>query len=353
MYQIQAEEADVKIEKISFKTKDNKDTEVQVYFQLGSYQSFQGGGMVATDWGLPVFNGIPDRTFDGLREVVLDEVLTIPKGETASIHFVGKKEFMYEEGDEEFAVAADTGDFKIFTGYSTKKGFEQRLMNADFVGEITYFTYTAKVTSTPSLSPSSSKLPTLPPNDDSTSPSMSPSNRPSSSPSEDDGNGGDDTPKEYDTPNVNDAGDNAKGIMFTITSKSKEVRITDLGIIGKDAKESDLWVYYQNGSYDKFDALNKDAWEEALKKKVALVPGEIFNLKLDEDITIPAGEKTVSVYVVSKKGVFYEKASKNEFVKYASSDDFDVRVGTTTKKEFQQFEKLAEFAGRFVYQTKG
>jgi len=353
MYQMQAEEADVKIEKISFKTKDDKDTEVQLYFQLGSYQSFQGGGMVASGWGLPVFNDIPDRTSDGLREVVLDEVLTIPKGETASIQIVGKKEILYEEGDKEFAVAADTGDFKMSTGRSTKKAFEERLKDADFVGEITYHTYTAKVTSTPSLSPSSSKLPTLPPNDDSTSPSMSPSNRPSLSPSEDDGNGGDDTPKEYDTPNANDAGDSAKGIMFTITSKSKEVRITDLGIIGKDDKESDLWVYYQNDYYTEFDELNKDAWDEALKKKVALVPGKIFNVKLDEVITIPAGEKTVSVYVVSKKGVLYEKPSKNEFDIYAQSGDFDVRVGTTTKKEFQQPEKLAEFAGRFVYQTKG
>eukprot|EP00985_Skeletonema_marinoi_P011708 scaffold5563_cov144-Skeletonema_marinoi.AAC.4 len=351
MYQIQAEEADVKIEKISFKTKDDKDTEVQVYFQLGAYESFPGGGMDSNDWEEPVFDDIPDRTSDGLREVVLDEVLTIPKGETASIQIVGKKEILYEEGDKEFAVAADTGDFKMSTGRSTKKAFEQRLKDADFVGEITYHTYTAKVTSTPSLSPSSSKLPTLPPNDDSTSPSMSPSNRPSSS--EDDGNGGDDTPKEYDTPNVNDAGDNAKGIMFTITSKSKEVRITDLGIIGKDAKESDLWVYYQKGYYAAFDALNKDAWDEALKKKVALVPNEIFDLKLDEDITIPAGE-TVSVYVVSKKGVLYEKPSKNEFDIYAQSGDFDVRVGTTTKKEFQQPEKLAEFAGRFVFvYTKG
>eukprot|EP00984_Skeletonema_dohrnii_P004208 scaffold1483_cov84-Skeletonema_dohrnii-CCMP3373.AAC.1 len=352
MYQMQAEEGDVKIEKISFKTKDDKDTEVQLYFQLGAYESFPGGGMDSNDWEEPVFDDIPARTSDGLREVVLDEVLTIPKGETASIQIVGKKEILYEEGDEEFSVAADTGDFKMITGCSTKKPFEQRLKDADFVGEITYHTYTAKVTSTPSLSPSSSKLPTLPPNDDSTSPSMLPSNRPSSSPSEDDGNGGDDTPKEYDTPNVNDAGDNAKGIMFTITSKSKEVRITDLGIIGKDAKESDLWVYYQTGYYSAFDALNKNAWDEALKKKVALVPGEIFDLKLDKDITIPAGE-TVSVYVVSKKGVLYEKPSKNEFEIYAQNDDFDVRVGTTTKKEFQQPEKLAEFAGRFVYQTTG
>jgi len=340
MYQVQAEEADVKIEKISFKTKDDKDTEVQLYFQLGAYEIFSGGGMDPNDWGPPVFDDIPDRTSDGFREVVLDEVLTIPKGETASIQIVGKKEILYEEGDKEYAVAADTGDFKMITGRSTKKLFEERLKDADFVGEITYHTYTAKVTSTPSLSPSSSKLPTLPPNDDSNSPSMLPSNRPS---------GGDDTPKEYDTPNVNDAGDNAKGIMFTITSKLKEVSITGLGIIGKDAKESDLWVYYQKESYAAFDALNKDAWDEVFNGKVMLDPDEIVNIKLDEEITIPAGEKTVSVYVVSKKGVLYEKPSENEFDIYAQSGDFDVRVGTTTKKEFQQPEKLAEFAGRFVY----
>jgi len=305
--------------------------------------------MDSTDWGPPVYSGIPGRTSDGMREAVLDEVLTIPKGQVASIYFVGKKEFMYEEGDKEFATAYDTRDFKIFTGHSTKKGFEKKLKDADFVGDITYYTYrvATKVTSTPSLSPSSSKLPTLPPNDDSTSPSMSPSNRPSSSPSEDDG--GDDTPKEYDTPNVNEAGDNAKGIMFTITSKLKEVSITQLGIIGKDAKESDLWVYYQKESYAAFDALNKDAWDEVFNGKVMLDPDEIVNIKLDEEITIPAGEKTVSVYVVSKKGVLYKKSSDNEFDIYAQSDDFDVRVGTTTKKEFQQFEKLAEFAGRFVY----
>eukprot|EP00985_Skeletonema_marinoi_P004941 scaffold2143_cov97-Skeletonema_marinoi.AAC.2 len=180
---------------------------------------------------------------------------------------------------------------------------------------------------------------------------MSPSNRPSSSPSEDDGGGGDDTPKQYDTPNVNEAGDNAKGIMFTITSKLKEVSITQLGIIGKDAKESDLWVYYQEGYYTAFDALNKDAWDEVFNGKVMLDPDEIVNIKLDEEITIPAGEKTVSVYVVSKKGFLYKKSSKDEFAKYAPSDDFDVSVGTTTKKEFQQPEKLAEFAGRFVYET--
>eukprot|EP00984_Skeletonema_dohrnii_P005122 scaffold1805_cov133-Skeletonema_dohrnii-CCMP3373.AAC.2 len=351
MYQMQAEEGDVYIEKISFKTKDNKDTEVQVYFRHGSYKNFQGEGMVENDWEEPVFDDIPDRTSDGFREVVLDEVLTIPKGETASIHLVGKKEFMYEEGDKEFAVAADTRDFKIFTGHSTKKGFEQKLKNANFVGGITYYTYrvATKVTTTPSLSPSSSKLPTLPPNDDSTSPSMLPSNRPSSSPSEDDGGGGDDTPKEYDTPNVNEAGDNAKGVMFTITSKLKEVSITQLGIIGKDAKESDVEVYYQNDSYTEFDAFDKDAWDEVFNGKVKLDPDELVNIELNEEITIPAGEKTVSVYVVSKKGVLYKKSSKDEFAKYASSDDFDVSVGTTTKKEFQQPEKLAEFAGCFVY----
>eukprot|EP00985_Skeletonema_marinoi_P004937 scaffold2141_cov83-Skeletonema_marinoi.AAC.1 len=177
---MQAEEGDVYIEKISFKTKDDKDTVVQVYFRHGSYENFQGEGMDSADWGPPVYSGIPGRTSDGMRETVLDEVLTIPKGQVASIYFVGKKEFMYEEGEKEFATAYDTRDFKIFTGHSTKKGFEKKLKDADFVGDITYYTYrvATKVTSTPSLSPSSSKLPTLPPNDDSTSPSMLPSNRP-------------------------------------------------------------------------------------------------------------------------------------------------------------------------------
>ena len=352
MYQMKAEAGDVILERISFKTKDDKATNVQVYFQLGSYETFAGKGMNANAWGSPVFNGVPYIASNGFREAVLDDVLTIPKGGMASIYLLGQKEFLFEEGDQEFAVA-DTagGDFEIFTGAAMKKPFEQRLSNANFVGGMTYYTYTVatKVTSTPSLSPSSSELPTLPPNEDTSSPSM----LPSLSPSIDGGSGGSDgdgTPKEYTTPDVNKADANAKGVMFSITAKAKEVSITGLGILGKDAKESDLWIYYQYGSYNDFDALDVDEWIEVFKDKVMLDPDELVDIELTDAITIPAGG-TVSVYVLSKKSVCYTKSSDAEFDMYAQSEDFMLRVGTSTKKEFQQPEKLAEFAGRIMYQT--
>ena len=138
MYQMKAETGDVNIEKIAFKTKDNKD--VQVYFRLGSYETFAGRGMDANAWGTPVFNGIPDESLSGLREAVFDDVLTIPQGEVASFYLASKKEIMFDEGDQEFAIADDSGDFKILTGAAMKKPFEQRLSNANFVGEMTYYT---------------------------------------------------------------------------------------------------------------------------------------------------------------------------------------------------------------------
>jgi hypothetical protein len=50
--------------------------------------------------------------------------------------------------------------------------------------------------------------------------------------------------------------------------------------------------------------------------------------------------------------LFYAESSLNEFAEYAESDDdFILKVGTTTKKEFEQPEKLAEFAGRIVYRV--
>ena len=368
MYIMKAEEAgDVNIEKIAFTTKDNKEAEVRIYFRLGSYETFSGKGMDVNDWGVPVYSGIPEETPNGFREAVLNDVLTIPNGEMASIYLVGKKEFMYEEGQQEFAVADDSGAFEILTGLATKKEFEQAVSAADFVGAMTYYTYAvaAKVTSAPSmsptrvastppsLSPSSSQLPTLPPNEDTNSPTMIPSDVPSLSPSENDTGGGDGTPKTYTTPDANKAGDNTKGVMFSITAKKSKLTITGLGLLGKDAKESDLWVYYQLGSYQEdFDALDKDEWIQVFKDKVALDPDDLVDIDLtdDNDIIIPAGE-TVSLYVLSKKGIMYTKSSYDEFDTFGGNDDLAVRVGTTTKKEFQQPEKLAEFAGRITYQT--
>ena len=364
MYTMKADTGDVNIETIAFKTKDNKEAEVQIYFRLGSYETFSGKGMNPQVWGAPVYNGIPEETPNGLREAILNDVLTIPKGEMASLYLVGKKEFKYEEGHQEFAVVDGSGDFQIFTGFSTKKAFEQTLSSANFVGGITYYTYTvaAKVTSNPSFSPtrvtsspsstpSLSKLPTLPPNEDTSSPTMIPSDIPSLSPSENDTGGGDGTPKTYTTPDANKAGDNTKGVMFSITAKSK-LTITGLGLLGKDAKESDLWIYYQHGLYQEdFDALDKDEWIQVFKDKVLLDPDDLVDIDLtDHNISIPAGE-TVSVYVLSKKGIMYTKSSNDEFDIYGGNDDLALKVGTTTKKEFQQPEKLAEFAGSIMYQT--
>ena len=180
-------------------------------------------------------------------------------------------------------------------------------------------------TPAPSSSPPSSKRPTLP------------------------SGGGGGVVKKYTTPDVNKAGDNAKGVMFQIIARSK-ISITGLEILGKDAKKSDVWIYYQNGSYDKFDALDKGKWNEVFKGKVMLDPDELVNIELDEDITIPAGG-TASLYIVSKKGVLFTKSSDKEFDIYAQNTDFDVQVGLSTKKDFQKPDKLAEFAGRIVYQS--
>ena len=81
-----------------------------------------------------------------------------------------------------------------------------------------------------------------------------------------------------------------------------------------------------------------------------LDPNELVDIELTEDIIIPA-DGTVSLYLVSKKGVLYTESSDDQFDIYAASEDFSLRVGTTTKKDFEKPEKLAEFAGRIMYQT--
>ena len=148
------------------------------------------------------------------------------------------------------------------------------------------------------------------------------------------GGGGGGVAKKYTTPSINKAGDNAKGVMFQISAKSK-MSITSLDIMGKDAKDSDVQVYYQNGSYDKFDALDKGEWIQVFKGKVRLDPDELVNIELAEDITIRAGG-SASLYVVSKKGLLFTKTSSKEFSIYAHNADFDVQVGLSTKKEFQK-----------------
>ena len=138
--------------------------------------------------------------------------------------------------------------------------------------------------------------------------------------------------------------------MYTITASSKAVTIKSFGVFGKQAKESDVSVYYSDGSYDDFDAFDKDNWIGAFDDKVMLYPDAIATIDLEEEFTIPA-HGTVSVYILSKKEMLFQEASDNEFDAYAGNDDIQLRVGVTTKKEFEKRDKLAEFAGIIVYET--
>ena len=345
-------------------------------------------------WGDAIFDGIPSSTSGGLTEVVFENV-TIPTGVMASFYLASKKEFMFEEGEDEFALVDEEADFNLYTGSAMKKPFQQVLKSANFIGGLTYYTYmelsdptplptaqpssslTAQPSSSPTNKPTSvapspapSSAPTQAPN--TTSPSSSPTRAPSSSPTRSPsqaptsanptviptnvptnsptGANDDDTPKVYTTLDLDDAEENAKGIMFTLTAKSKEVTITGLGILGKDNKESDVKIYYLDRSYENFDALNKNNWEECYNDGVALVEKEIEDIELKTAITIPAGG-TGSLYVLSKKGMLYSEAGKLEYRKYEENEDFELNVGRTTKKDFQKFQKLAEFAGRFMYEA--
>ena len=183
MFQMKAEEeGDVIVEKISFKTKDNKRDNVEIFFKLGSYSTFTSGGLNEAAWGNAVFEGTPSSSHldGGLLEVGFpDDVVKIPAGTMGSFYLTGKKEFMYEEGvaGTEFDLADDTGDFSTFTGSSTKKPFEKRMGEANFVGGLTYHTLTEPTdpTSSPTDQPTSN--PTA-------SPSHNPTQQPTSSPSQ-------------------------------------------------------------------------------------------------------------------------------------------------------------------------
>ena len=142
--------------------------------------------------------------------------------------------------------------------------------------------------------------------------------------------------------------------MFSITAKSKGLNITGLGILGEDnkksGKESDLWIYYQDGLYKDFNALDEGKWKEVFSDEVKLDPDKLVDIELADDISIPANE-TVSVYIVSKKGITYKKSREKEFDIYGENEDLALRVGRSTEKEFRELDKLAEFVGRITYQT--
>ena len=175
-----------------------------------------------------------------------------------------------------------------------------------------------------------------------TSPTMYPSNRPSLTP----------TNERFVTPNVDTARDKSKGVMFSITAKSKQITITGLGLLGSNGRKSDVSIYYQDGSYDGFYAFDEVNWNQVFKGKIKLDPDEIVVVNLDDEFTIPASG-TVSLYVSSTKKILFQQAISNEFVEYAGSDDFALNVGASTRKEFQKSDRdrMAEFAGTIVYET--
>ena len=62
---------------------------------------------------------------------------------------------MFVQGDQEFFLAEDARDFKTFTGSTTKKAFKRKLGNANFYGEVTYYTVVHKAAMpSPSIPPS-------------------------------------------------------------------------------------------------------------------------------------------------------------------------------------------------------
>ena len=141
MFEVHASDGDFCLEKLSFRTKDNKATNVKVYFKLGPYRNFPKGGRNRNDWGRPAFIGVPYRITGGYREVKFREPLVIPGGGTGSIYLESKKDVMFVRGRTEFARADGSKELGISTGSAFKKPFGKKSMNADFVGVMTYHTY--------------------------------------------------------------------------------------------------------------------------------------------------------------------------------------------------------------------
>ena len=180
-----------------------------------------------------------------------------------------------------------------------------------------------------------SKSPTKPPT---SAPTNLPTNHPTSSPIKDT------SPKVYQTHNTDDPNSNAKGLMFSIVTKSKAISITDLGIIGKKSGDKDVSIYYKLGAY----SMNEDNdWTQVFKDKVSLVQEQIVKVTLDEEIVIPAGA-TASVYIYSKNGQLCTKAKEGDSTE---TDDFMLKAGWITKNEFEDLveDKWGEFEGEIFY----
>ena len=157
---------------------------------------------------------------------------------------------------------------------------------------------------------------------------------------------------EYITPNRIAARNVAKGVMYTISAKSQPVTIKGLGVVGRLSWRSNTQVYYQDGSYDDFEALDEANWNQVFEGDVRMNSNMVVTFPLDQEFTIPAGG-TVSVYVVSARRMMFKRATTlDEFREYAESDSFVLNVGRSTRAAFDRPGMLAEFAGAIVYEVQ-
>ena len=334
MWQMVAGDTKVVVEKFSFKQEKDKGKPTTIYYQVGSYQDFQSGGMERTGW-TQVYSGEAEKMGDKF-EAKLNTPVTISAGEIGSFYIEDQNGLMVAEGSKEFEPSENAGPFTINTGASIKKPWQQKDKVADFSGKITYYTVSGggggpgpEVTSPPSKSPTSHPTP-------------SPTGGGTPSPTKDasgGGGGGSGASKEYTTPNKAD--EDAKGFMFKVKAGATGVSITELGFIGKKEESSKVSIYYNSdGAY----SLDNGDWTQVFKGEVELKKKEIVNVQLSSEIAINSSQ-TISVYIYSDRGLMFSTDDSE-----IDAGDFTLMVGSSTKKEFQQFEDDGAFVGTLVYQ---
>jgi hypothetical protein len=336
MFQMKAGTTEVVVERLSFKQEKDKGKETKVYYQAGPYQNSRNGGLDPTEW-TQVYSGEAKKVGD-VREAEFVAPVTISAGETISFFVEDGNGLMVAEGTNEFEPSENAGSFVLNTGVSVKKAWQQKDKAATFAGDITYHTISGggggpgpEVTSPPSKSPTSHPTP-------------SPTGGGTPSPTKDasggggSGGGGSGASKEYNTPNKAD--EDAKGFMFKVNAGSTVVSITELGFIGKKEESSDVLIYYNtDGAY----SLDKGDWTNVFEGEVELKKKEIVNVQLSSEIVINPSQ-TASVYIYSDRGLMFS-TDESEI----DAGDFTLMVGSSTKKEFQQFEDNGVFVGTLVY----
>lgn len=283
-------------------------------------------------------SGVAQKVGDEF-EAKLNIQVTISADQTVSIYAENGNGLMIAEGSKEFEPSENAGPFFLNTGASIKKPWQQKDKVADFAGKITYYTVSGgggelgpEVTYPPSKSPTSHPTP-------------SPTGGGTPSPTKDanggggGGGGGSGASKEYTTPNKAD--EDAKGFMFKVKAGATGVSITELGFIGKKEESSKVSIYYNSdGAY----SLDKGDWTQIFKGEVELKKKEIVNVQLSSEIAINSSQ-TISVYIYSDRGLMFSTDDSE-----IDAGDFTLMVGSSTKKEFQQFEDDGAFVGTLVYQ---